>query len=154
MKEVYERYYEQLVFFCRKFVNDKHAAEDIVTDCMVKFFEHKYPYHLASAILYKCVQRSCQNYDRNNKTRNKIKERLFFDEEYIELQILESRLIKILNDCVHALPPDCRDVIIMYYLEEKTCTEIARLLNKTPATVRSLKRHGLNKLVSLKKLNR
>lgn len=154
MKDVYDQYYTQLIYFGLKILkNNNVMVEDIVIDCIVKFIERGYAKSLAGGILYACVKNKCLNYLRSNKAHDRIITREF-DEEYIGLQGLESRLIQLLNEAIHKLPTDERAVIIMFYLEEKTHAEIASLLNKTQATVRSLKRHGLNKLVNLKKLRR
>jgi RNA polymerase sigma factor (sigma-70 family) len=153
MKEVYERYYLQLVYFGCKLISDRQAVEDIVVDCIVNFIQHGYAPHLTRRILYACVKNKCINHTRSQETHDKINTKLF-DEEYVELQVVESRLIGLLTEAIYTLPKDCRDVIIMYYLEEKKCVDIARLLNKTPSTVRSLKKYGLNKLVNLKQIMR
>lgn len=151
MKEVYEQYYLQLVYFGRKLINNRQAVEDIVIDCIVAFFEHGYAYKLAKPILYKCVKNKCINYTRSQRTHDKINTKLF-SEEYIGLQTIETGVIKILSDALGTLTDDRRKIVTMYYLEEKTCVEIARLLKKTPSTVRSLKRLGLEDLVKLKHL--
>lgn len=153
MKEIYNQYYTQLIYFGLKLIKNNQVVEDIVIDCILKFFELKYPHRLANVILYSCVKGKCLNYLRNQKTRNKINTKNF-DEEYIELQAIESRFMKIVTDAIDNLTPDYKEVIVMYYIEEKSCIEIARLLNKLPATIRSLKRHALNKLIDLRKIKR
>jgi RNA polymerase sigma factor (sigma-70 family) len=154
MKEIYETYYTQLIYFGLKILkNNQPVVEDIVIDCILAFIDKGYARRLANGILYACVKNKCLNYLRSNKAHERIVSREF-DEEYYEMQVLESRLIQLLNDAIHTLPADEKTVVIMYYLEEKTCVQIAALLNKTPATVRSLKRHGLNKLVNLNHLRR
>lgn len=151
MKEVYEQYYTQLVYFGCKLIDDRQEVEDIVVDCIVKFFEHGYAYKLAKPILYKCVKNKCINYTRNIKRHDAINTKNF-NEEYIALEVVEAGVIKIISDALYTLTDDRRKVVTMYYLEEKTCLQIAKLLNKTPATVRSLKRHALNDLFKLKHL--
>lgn len=151
MKEVYEQYYTQLVYFGLKMVRNNQVVEDIVIDCILKFFEYGYPLRLANVILYKCVKHKCINYLRSEKTHEKINAKNF-NEEYIGLRVLETRVIKLLNDALDSLSQERREVLVMFYLEEKTCAEIAKLLNKNPSTVRSLKKLGLESLFNLKHL--
>lgn len=151
MKEVYEKYYLQLVYFGRKLIDNRQVVEDIVVDCIVGFFEHDYAPKLAKVILYKCVKNKCINYMKSQKTHDRINTNNF-TEEYIGLEIIEAGFLKILSDALSTLTPDRRNIIIMYYLEEKSCVEIAKLLNKTPSTVRSLKKLGLDDLFKLKHL--
>jgi RNA polymerase sigma factor (sigma-70 family) len=48
----------------------------------------------------------------------------------------ERELLGIVQDAVELLPPGQRDVVLMHYIEDLSCEEIARLLGTTPGAVR------------------
>lgn len=147
MKELYEQYYDRLVYYGQKFIADRQAVEDIAVDVFVRLFESGYKN--AEYALFTAMKNACKNHVRNEEKRHLIID-LIFTEEYTELEIIESGVVKILLAAIDKLPEESRRVIKMFYFEEKSCVEIGLLLNKSADTVRSLKRHGLNSL--LKKL--
>jgi RNA polymerase sigma factor (sigma-70 family) len=65
--------------------------------------------------------------------------------EWVET-IADQQTIASLPEAVAKLPLRQRQVVIWRFYEEKPFDEIAELLNVRTATVRSLLRHGLNKL--------
>lgn len=146
MKELYELYYERLVYFGLKLIADKQVVEDIVIDSFVALFEKGY--EQTGGVLFIMVKNKCANHARNEKRRHLINDKLF-DEEYFEAEIIESGVVKLLMAAVDKLPPDERRVIEMFYFDDKSCVEIACELNKKSDTIRSLKRHGLTKLFKL-----
>jgi uncharacterized protein len=48
----------------------------------------------------------------------------------------ERELLHTVQDAVALLPPGQRDVVLMHYLEDLSCEEIARLLGTTPGAIR------------------
>lgn len=48
----------------------------------------------------------------------------------------EQELLGIVQDAVELLPPGQRDVVLMHYIDDLSCDEIARLLGTTPGAVR------------------
>jgi hypothetical protein len=57
-----------------------------------------------------------------------------FAEEAIDVE--ERELLQIVQDAVALLPPGQRDVVLMHYVDDLSCEEIARLLGTTPGAVR------------------
>lgn len=148
MKELYEKYYERLVYFGLKLIDDRQAVEDIVIDTFVKLYELKYEH--PEFALFTFVKNGCVNHKRNHRSRQRIIKNIFTECE-VENEIIESGVIKILTDAVKALPEESRRVIEMYYFEEMTCVEIGAAINKLPDTVRSIKRYALARLMNLTK---
>jgi RNA polymerase sigma factor (sigma-70 family) len=143
MKELFDKHYESLVYFGLKFINDKQAVEDIVIDAFMAV--HAGHYIKPEFALYTIVKNSCHNHFRNQQRRQTIVDGIF-TEEYAELQIIETGVLRLLMNAIDRLSPDRKEVIELFFLDGKTCVEIGLLINKLPATVRSLKRHALTDL--------
>jgi RNA polymerase sigma factor (sigma-70 family) len=147
LKELYELYYERLVYLGQKFIADRQVVEDLAIDVFIRVHEHGYKN--AKYGVFTIMKNLIANHVRNEDRRHAIIDRLF-TEEIFELEIIESGVVKRMMAAIEKLPPESREVIQMYYFHEKSCIEISRELNKPADTIRSLKRSGLNNL--LKKL--
>ena len=143
MKELYELYYERLVYFGQKFIADRQVVEDIAIDVFVNIFERGY--ENAKYALFTAMKNGCMNHVRNEERRHVIIDRLFTEED-IELEIIESGVVKILMSALDKLPAESKQVLQMFYFDGKSCVEIGHEINKPADTVRSLKRSGLNNL--------
>jgi len=143
LKELYELYYERLVYFWRKFIADRQVVEDLAIDVFIKVHEHGYVN--AEYALFTVMKNMCANHVRNEDRHHAIINRLFTEED-IEREIIESGVIAILMAALNKLPPESKQVIEMFYFDEKSCVEIGHEINKSADTVRSLKRSGLNNL--------
>lgn len=145
MKEIYELYYEELIYFGLKIVRDKQVVEDIVIDSFLKVHGTIYDNINIKRTLYFIVRNKCLNYLRSIKQRGAVIIS-FFDEEYMDREMIESGVIKCLLKAVEELPPIDKSIIEMYYFDEMSCVEIGLELNKPSATVRSLKRYAIERL--------
>ena len=143
MKELYEQYYERLVYFGRRFIADRQVVEDLAIDVFIKVHEHGYVN--AKYGLFTIMKNMCANHVRNEDKHHVIIDRLFTEED-IEREIIESGVIAILMAALGKLPPESKQVIEMFFFDGKSCVEIGREINKPADTVRSLKRSGLNNL--------
>ncbi len=146
MKELYEENYEALVYFGLKFIDDKQAVEDIVIDAFIRL--HTSGYKNPKFALFTIVKNACHNYLRDEKNHHIIIDGIF-SEKYAELQIIETGVVTMLRAAIDRLTPERKEVIELYFLQGKTCVEIGLLINKLPATVRSLKRHALANLFAI-----
>lgn len=151
MEDIFRKYYQELVYYGLKFIKNKQAVEDIVEDCFLKIFRDGYDPVTVRRYLYLSVKTHCIDFIRKTRRRDRI-EKGMPQEESVELNILEAEVMRQLNAALESLPEESRKVVELYYLEEKQCAEIAYMLHKPVATVRSLKRYALNQL--FKKLNK
>lgn len=149
MKEIYQKYYQQLIYSGLKFIPNIQIVEDIVGDCFLKFAEHGYPYEVAGKILYASMRHACLDYIRNTNAHNRILNKRIFNEEWIEHEVIEAVVLKQLSVAMRSLPAESRKVIELFYLEEMQCTEIGTLLNKNSNTIRSIKKYALRRLAEL-----
>lgn len=150
MEEIYKLYYQELVYYAMKFICDKQAAEDVVIDSFMKFTELNCKADSPRAMLYECVKNRCLDHLKTLERHAAINRNLI--EEDAPFHMLEANVLKILSAAIDKLPSESRQVINLYYIEEKSCIEIGRLLHKPASTIRSIKRYALIKLFNLMKL--
>ncbi len=154
---VYNRYYDEILYFTHKLTSSKEEAEDITIEIFLKLFRIHDRFTNEpniKAFLYITARNSCLNYLRMVRQR-KTDRKDFSDSESganeiedLESQhaIIESLLIKEIYGAVEDLPERCRKVFKMIYIEGLEANVIAHQLSITTATVRSQKRHALDLL--------
>lgn len=146
METIYRLYYDELIYFGNEMVKDRQVVEDIVIDSFLKIRDAAYDNVRARRTLYVIVRNKCLNYLRSVKQHEAIIVS-FFDEEYIDREMIEAGVIKgLLNALDELSPPEYKNIIKMYYFEEMSCISIGKELNKPSNTIRSLKRHAIAKL--------
>lgn len=146
METIYRLYYDELVYFGFKIIHDRPVVEDIVIDSFLKLNENTY-HDVAHArrALYIIVKNKCLSHIRSTDQRGAIIARLF-DEEYIDREMIEAGVLKGLFNAINKLSLESKSIIEMYYFDDMSCVEIGSALNKPADTVRSLKRHAIERL--------
>jgi RNA polymerase sigma-70 factor (ECF subfamily) len=157
---IYNRYYDQLVFFARKFLFDPLAAEDVVTELFLKFWQKQDQFNSPYAIktfLYISTRNACLNVNRQyrNQARAKVDLRILTDEleESILHTITRSEILRDVYSSVESLPVQCRKIILLSYLGGLSNKQIARHLQVSVHTVKNQKVRGIQ-LVRGKVLHR
>ena len=158
LSAVYNRYYDEILYFTHKLTSSKEEAEDITIEIFLKLFKIHERFTNEpniKAFLYITARNSCLNYLRMVRQR-KTDRKDFSDSsegganeiEDLESQhaIIESLLIKEVYGAVEDLPERCRQVFKMIYIEGLETDVIAHQLSISTSTVRSQKRHALELL--------
>lgn len=158
LSAVYNRYYDEILYFTHKLTSSKEEAEDITIEIFLKLFKMHERFTNEpniKAFLYITARNNCLNYLRMVKQR-KTDRKDFSDSsegganeiEDLESQhaIIESLLIKEIYEAVEDLPDKCKQVFKMIYIEGLETDVIAHQLSISTSTVRSQKRHALELL--------
>ncbi len=149
--EIYNRYYDPLVFFARKFLFDPLVAEDIVTELFLKYWQRKDQFNSPVAVksfLYLSTRNACINH--NEKTRYqarvKVELRILTDEleESILHSITRSEILSAIYSGVESLPLQCRKIILLSYLGGLSNKQIARHMQLSVHTVKNQKVRGIH----------
>lgn len=147
---LYKEYYASLVFFARKLVRDRPAAEDIVTDVFIKLWEKQLHFDLpmqAKAFLYISTRNACLNHLQRSGHEARSLEGLAqtsaTSQDNILREILRAELLRQLARVVESLPAQCRKVVRMSYLQGYSNREIASKLQLSINTVRNQKVRGI-----------
>lgn len=144
-KELYKNIVPILVFHAGKYV-DKSVAEDLVQDVFLRAWQKRIPLFLKDnlkAYLYRSVQHACLDYLKHEivegdyirliTNRLKIEEINYYSDDQ-SLYEQDERLIRIYEE-LEKLPPKCREIFVLSYLEERKTEDIANLLNLSKRTV-------------------
>lgn len=143
-EEVFKMFYSSLCYFAHKCVKDMDAAEDIVQDVFVWFYEHERHFANLTALksfLYNCVYHRAMNHLKAQQVRQEVHERLRqemseADEEYEEFQV-ESEVFEEIFKAIDELPVECRRTFKMSYMEHKSTKAIMEELHIAESTVKT-----------------
>ena len=153
--DVFSRYYQPLCLFAFQYVEDRELAADIVQECLAKLWQIRGGFlydHQVKSYLYIAVRNKALNElehrrvqsDYADMVRQRSQE-LFFDNS-----LVEQETYRLLFEAIDNLPPRMREVILLV-LEGKKNAEIARQMNDSVETVRTLRKLAYQKLrVALK----
>lgn len=139
-KVIFHQHSEKLCKWAWKITNDKQAAEDIVQEFFIYYWQNKETLFFRPSFLsyaYRAVYNSSLNFVRDN---NKFvyatinHESLVEEPKHNEEEVLREALVM---DAIGKLPPACKKIFYMAKFENKSYAEIAKQLNISENTVRT-----------------
>lgn len=137
--KLFRAYFSPLTFYANRYLKDQQLSEDIVQDCFVKLWQRRGKLEHVQSIksyLYRCVY--TQVVDTVKKTAGRKVDIDPTGIEYPETEnVVEIELMAQILAVLETLPPRMKDVLRMYYLENKTLAEIGAQIGIDPETVRS-----------------
>ncbi len=142
---IFDMYYLQLYFYCRKYIADPEEAKDLLQNVFLRLWEKRDVIEIEvslKAYLYKSVQNECLNFIRSSRPNISLSD-LESDYEQIELGVVvtpdvdaESREIEgVIDLIVETLPEQCRNIFIMSRFKGMRNKEIAAFLSISVRTV-------------------
>lgn len=140
-KEIYLTYYQDLCIYACNYTNDRYAAEDLVQNLLLKFWENRATITIDMALksyLYKSVHNSfIDNYRKEKYLKDNLEDlryKLLIDsvEENTDIQ---DRRLAILREGIQELPLRCREIFLMSKFEGMSYKQIAEKLNISVNTV-------------------
>ena len=143
LNEMVEQYFDSMVLFVNQYLNDFHAAEDIVEDTFAKVLMKKFKFAKKSSFktyLYKAARDEALSYLRKNKekTLNLEAWELSGSNEQIEERLIHKDDIMRLCRCIENLPKQYREIVHLHYLDEMSYDEISVVLNKNKTQLKNL----------------
>jgi len=156
----FRQFYAPLCYYVFQFVKDKADAEEIAGDTLMKFWERRENFDNFPSIksfLYTAARNASLNRIRQQKRyENRITELKHItekNEQTVIHQIIEAEIYREIVTILKTLPPQCRKIFSMLFLEGKDYRQIADELNLSIGTVRSQKARAITiikqRLVSL-----
>lgn len=135
-------YQPELLRVCYFYLRDRMLAEDAVQETFTRVWRKLGSYHedgLEKAWLYRIAINCCRNTQRTSWFR-RVKP-MEAPELFPAQDTSISEDVIALNMAIHALPLPLREVILLYYYQNFTVTEIAKILHITqPSVSERLKR--------------
>ena len=147
---IYNRFYNPLVFFARKLLAHPLAAEDIVTEIFLKYWQKHNQFtslYAAKAWLHISTKNACINYNKNAQHQARAKAALpllydTFDDSVLQT-ITQTEFLREVYYIVEALPVQCRKIVLLSYLGGLSNQQIARRMQISVHTVRNQKVRGI-----------
>ena len=144
--ELYSMFHREMLGLCLRMVSGKHTAEDILQDCFIKAFSRlrqlkdheKFAGWLKQIVVNECIKflKSIEYFEdinNVNTTTDDDKENWYSDISF-----------EVINEEIDQLPQGCRQILILYLIEDYKHIEIAELLGISVSTSKSQYQYGLN----------
>jgi RNA polymerase sigma-70 factor (ECF subfamily) len=151
-EEVYNQYYSALVVFCTKITLDYEESKDIVIKLFTVLFQKHKDFECIKEVrsfLYVSAKNRSIDYLRHKKYQDgryeKYVEQFEEDEECMNDQI-EGELLNVVYKSFATLPPQCRRIVEMIYIDRMKHKDIAKKLNITLKTVYNLQSYAIKRL--------
>jgi RNA polymerase sigma-70 factor (family 1) len=154
-EEGFDFFYRQLFpspcLFASRKLNNRDEAEDIVSTAFIKIWQRHSQFNDAKSIrayLYPIVRNDCiKSYHQPARVITMQKEINYLTpvdaKDNIETDIIRAEFYGELYRAINTLPPECRKIFTMLYLEGKSVRETAEELDLALSTVKTQKARGL-----------
>lgn len=146
----FREYYPSLCYFSFQIIKDRSATEEIAGDALMKLWERHENFDNLQSIksfLYTATRNASINWIRQRKRSiQREKEILYLGEETedsIIEKLIETEIYREIFTMLNTLPPKCRKIFTMLFIEGKNYEQIAEELNLSISTIRNQKARGL-----------
>ncbi len=141
-RNLFDTYYDTLVLFANHWLNDPEAAEDVVQECFVDFWQHKRLHHLPQGLdkyIFASVKHAALNHIRSCRRRELRHAAVAANQQEEDNGIsgLSEEEIEYLYRTINRLPAERKKIFIQVCLEGKKYQEVADLLGISVNTVRT-----------------
>ena len=147
--EIIRRYQAKLSHYLKKSISDQDELEDVLQAVFIKTYENLYGFDVRkkfSSWIYRIAHNNAVNYWKKNQRRPISLEEVEYKiiDEKIDLpgqtddEIARKKIKKFLSD----LKPKYREVLILFFLEQKSYEEISDILRIPKNTVGTLISRG------------
>lgn len=151
-EQLYERYFNKLVFFANGHIKDQLKAEDIVQEVFIKIienpilFNNKYSF---STWIYTMVLNKCKNYFRDNANQQQLlQNQNFANTIEINLKRDYDLLNHEISKCLIHMSEKDKRIYELRFQEEMSLNEISKLTELPLGTVKSSLHYILKKLAN------
>lgn len=160
--EIYDAYFKKCYVFTKSYVHDRHVAEDIASETLLRFYEISRHEEIKNvpAYLLTLVRNKALDYLRNKAVREKaysnlssvdaqeLTFRISTLEECDPAVIFSEEIQRIIDDTLHSLPPQTSRIFALSRYENYSNKEIASELG---ISIKGVEYHITKSLSSLRK---
>jgi RNA polymerase sigma-70 factor (ECF subfamily) len=146
----FREYYAALCYFSFQIINNRQVAEEIADETLMKLWERHTDFNNALSIksfLYTTARNTSLNWLREQKRYHKRVNELAYLRSETDVPVLhkivEAELYREIHLSLKTLPPKCRQIFQMLFVEGKDYRQIAEELNLSINTIRSQKARAL-----------
>ena len=156
MTRVYERYQERMIAYAESILHNYHDAENAVQDAFISIAKRintiEDPESVTSEqYVYTVVRNAARRYHKTNHKHQDVDplddiQNFVSSPDSVSDEYLNNETYHRVLDCLTKMSPIYRDVLSLHYLHHHSAQQIAKLLGKPLATVRSQLRRGTEML--------
>ena len=145
---LYERFATDVLRVSYFYLGDRQKAEDVTQEVFLRLFERQPPLKEGSekSWLLKVALNICRDQWRSAWAKRVIlgskKLELIPADDEIELHVEKAALMQ----AIHALPPEVREVFLLYYYQNQSIEDIAGILDAPAGTIASRLSRGRQRL--------
>jgi len=149
VETLFRQYYEPLVHYAVRYVNDTHIAENVVSDVFVRMWKNRHKIDFGVNIktyLFNSVRNYSLNYLKKASREDTYKSKYIaieYDHDTPESQLFEKETQQTIQNAVNELPPKCKEIFCMNRFDGLTYNEIASILDISIKTVETQMSHAL-----------
>ncbi|MDD4515823.1 RNA polymerase sigma-70 factor [Massilibacteroides sp.] len=143
---IFNTYYLQLYFHCRKYIPDTEEAKDLLQNVFLRLWDKREEIEIEislKAYLFRCVQNECLNAIRSSRSTISLSE---IDGESIilpdrggqsspEIDTEGREIEKAIDSVIETLPEQCRNIFILSRIKGMRNKDIAQHLSVSVRTV-------------------
>ncbi|QLG69415.1 MAG: RNA polymerase sigma factor SigW [Candidatus Woesebacteria bacterium] len=137
--EIIRRYQDKLRRYIFNLIQDDNKTEDILQETFIKAYINLRGFNRSkkfSSWIYRIAHNETINMIKKDKKQISLENNLDFDSGIdIEEGLIKKELRLKTHRCLKQMPVDYREVITLYYLEEKSYEEISDILRVPVATI-------------------
>lgn len=143
--DIMREYFDSLIFFINRYVEDLYAAEDIAVDVFACIAANKRSYNFKVSLktyIFMIGRSRALNYIKRRKrltfTALQDAEHLTAEQSAVENQVLADEKKRRVNSALSQLPDDMRLAVHLVYFEELSYEEAARVMKKSKKQIDNL----------------
>ena len=151
--EIVKEYFDNLVFFIHRYVNDYAAAEDLALDVFTQLVVHKHRYNFSVSLktyLFMIGRSRALDYIRHRDKLPMVSlseaEQIAADQPSIEDILHADRRQRAVSNAIEQLREELRLVVHLVYFEDLSPAEAAKILKKSRKQVYNLLYRAKNAL--------
>lgn len=137
--EVVERYQSKLTRYAAYLLHDEDVASDVVQNTFIKAYINLNGFDTKkkfSSWIYRILHNEAMNILKKNKKEVNLNEEFeISDDTNIEEEFNKKETTDMVNACIKSLPVRYSEVLILYFLEDKSYEEISDILRIPMGTV-------------------
>ena len=152
LRRIYQKYKDDLLVLAAAILNDTAHAEDVLHDVFVSFVRALDGFRLTGSLkgyLATCVANRARNVNRQKHNRTMGLENadaVQTDSSQPQQSLIYNEQMQKLNDAMHELPDEQREVIMLHLRNGMKFRQIAEALDISVNTAKSRYRYGIEKL--------
>lgn len=159
VKQIFERFHNELVHFATRITNNQYEAQDIVVEAFLKILPRAKDFTSLEnirAFLYVVVRHACYAWQEKQSGLQKKEQAFAYLQDFetgteplMDKEEMIARTLQQLYGFIQQLPPQEKKVFVLKVIKQRSADEIAEELNISKKTVYNLTSAAISRLRNL-----